>query len=91
MDNSKNYELNDEMLDNVSGGNGEGKKRFDGFLNSIWYSDCKSCQKCCTICPKNIIIWNTDAPGYFEYSEANCDGCGKCFDICPHNLIKFTK
>ena len=58
---------------------------------------CKGCKLCTTVCPKKIVIINTDKLNQKGYHPADvlemekCIVCGFCAIICPDCVITVEK
>lgn len=58
--------------------------------------ECKSCGRCVTACPKNLLSIGTvlNERGYHSavYCGEGCIGCGNCFYSCPEpNCLEIHK
>lgn len=59
--------------------------------------ECKGCELCISVCPKNIIALDkikTNSAGYFPAMVTDidkCIGCTSCALICPDLIITITK
>lgn len=54
------------------------------------YEQCCGCKACADVCPKNAIVYNTDAEGFYYPEVSNdCVDCGICRKVCPElNVAK---
>lgn len=56
-------------------------------------NNCKGCQLCASVCPKNIIVMAKDRINKKGYHPATvlemekCIGCANCALICPDCII----
>ena len=73
-------ELNEELLDKVSGGNGNNTNK------PKIGSDCIGCGNCEAECPVQAIIENH---GFYTINPDICNNCGKCIEGCPTQTITY--
>ena len=58
---------------------------------------CKGCELCTTVCPKHIVVIDTEAinrKGYHPDTVSDmeqCIGCASCAKICPDSIITVEK
>lgn len=54
---------------------------------------CKGCALCTTVCPKKIVLMETEIINAKGYNPAvvkemdKCIGCGFCANMCPDSVI----
>ena len=58
---------------------------------------CKGCKLCTTVCPKKIVVMDTDRLNLKGFHPAGvlemekCIGCAFCATICPDCVIEVEK
>ena len=58
---------------------------------------CKGCELCAAVCPKHIVVIDSDVvnrKGYHPATVTNmdeCIGCASCAKICPDSIITVEK
>lgn len=58
---------------------------------------CKGCKLCTTVCPKKIVVMDTEKLNQKGFHPANviemdkCIGCAFCASICPDCVITVEK
>ena len=58
---------------------------------------CKGCELCTTVCPKHIVVIDTNAINRKGYHPATvkemelCIGCASCAKMCPDSVITVEK
>jgi len=61
------------------------------------YERCKGCKLCITVCPKKIVMINTEKLNLKGFHPTDvvemdkCTGCGFCAIICPDCVIEVEK
>jgi 2-oxoglutarate ferredoxin oxidoreductase subunit delta len=66
---------------------GKSKENSSGFhpvINQLW---CKRCGICVTVCPKKILVFNSDNQLTVTDPDS-CIGCSMCENICPDFAIE---
>ena len=54
---------------------------------------CKGCELCTSVCPKHIVVMDTEVLNRKGYHPATvkemdqCIGCASCAKICPDSII----
>jgi 2-oxoglutarate ferredoxin oxidoreductase subunit delta len=62
----------------------------EGHVNKIVLIDndkCTGCNNCVTLCPKDILVINSDNKCSVT-DESECDRLGGCQRVCPTGAIK---
>ena len=58
---------------------------------------CKGCELCTTVCPKHIVVIDTEVTNHKGYHPATvkemelCIACASCAKICPDSVITVEK
>lgn len=64
---------------------------------TIFTDRCKGCLLCTTVCPKKILVANTDklnVKGYYPVVVTDmdsCIGCAMCATMCPDCVIQVER
>ena len=73
-------ELNEELLDKVTGGNGNNASK------PKIGNDCVSCGYCLDLCPMEAITENHEV---YTINPELCNCCNKCVEECPTQTITY--